>query len=160
MKSLDVSLIFSKKRARFSDVLGFKIDCEIPWFSLTLAKLHSALYSQNKTTNWLRKGETIFSKNIKNIWRVERTHFQKMRPKMENSAPWRSHCFPKSALVANFPNGAAQIHPCWYIAQKHVWSTTNEISSVVFYLNRFELMSLENYIKQFTVWTIYVAVQA
>ena len=56
---------------------ALKIECEIPWFSLTLAYLHSALYRQKKT-NWPSKRETFFFKNEQ--WESRAHPFSKSAP--------------------------------------------------------------------------------
>ena len=83
-----------------------KIYCEILWFALTQANLHSAHYRQKKT-NWPGKRETIFSKNKKNMWKVGRTHFQKVRPKRKQCA-MTGALFSEKCARGNFSAPFAQ----------------------------------------------------
>ena len=114
-----------------------KIDNGIPLFSLTLANLLSALHKQKKKLIDQDKGKQYFRKRT--CEKSGAPYFKKCA-RRGNSAPWRAHCFSKSAPVVIFlrhlANGASQMHPCasdfraflrnlmWKITQKRALGRT------------------------------------
>ena len=82
-----------------------EIDCEIPRFSLTLPTCIVHFISK-KLIDQVKRNK-YFQKNIKKMWKVGRTNFEKVRPKA-NQCAMTGALFSKKCARANFSAPFAQ----------------------------------------------------